>query len=185
MIDLTSELADIDNELDLITPRSTYDGYYISIYKLLIKEITEGNLDPSDYDDLNEIAQDYTDSSYPNVTAYSTFNLCSSDPYPDYSFKCEEEPRAEEIQSNIINSNTIEINVNQINPNLETLMSSDPNRVLTLYDLTGRCVYTNYVAALSTPFDLTFDLVPGVYYYRITSDNFDILFSSGLFPIIK
>jgi len=186
MNNLIIDLDAINNDLDLITPRGVYDEYYITIYKLLIKEITYGYLEPGDYDVLNEIAQDYSDNSMANVTAFESFNLCSPDPYPNYSLKCEEEPRVEESNQNLTNLTMADITVSRISVNEVSFSSESPlSGKLTIYDLAGRLVYLNNIRIGSYSVNLKLETGPGIYYYRITSDDYQSIYNSGLIPIIK
>jgi len=186
MNNLIIDLDAINNDLDLITPRGVYDEYYITIYKLLIKEITYGYLEPGDYDVLNEIAQDYSDNSMANVTAFESFNLCSPDPYPNYSLKCEEEPRGEESNQNLTNLTMADITVSRISVNEVSFSSESPlSGKLTIYDLAGRLVYLNNIRIGSYSVNLKLETGPGIYYYRITSDDYQSIYNSGLIPIIK
>jgi hypothetical protein len=186
MNDLISDFEDIGDNLDLITPRSSYDQYYVDIYKLFIKEISFGGLEPSDYDDLNAIAQDYTDSSMANVTAFAAFELCSDNPYPDYTHECEDEPRIEESQVNNVILNFDELIVRQIGSSEVSFVSNSPlTGILSLFDLAGRCVYVNYLNEDMPELNVKVNLIPGVYYYRLISIDYKLLYKSGLIPLVR
>lgn len=182
---LTSDLASISSDLALITPRGTFDEYYIAIYSLLIEKITNGSLDPGDYDVLNDIAHDLEDNSLANVAAFEYFNLCSEHAYPDYSIVCEEEPRIERKGTDIDKAVSVIAVSSELLKAITFNCSEGFNGSIEIFDLMGRCVFQNKLGVGQSTISLNSTLLPGMYYFRVMDDFQTEVIYSGLIPIVE
>lgn len=186
-VSLHSDLADIADALDNITPRATYDGYYKTIHSLFIRKIIEGKLTPTDYDDLNTIAHDAEDSSMANVTAFALFPLCSGDAFPDYA-SLESEPIPISINSPSKTPQSELPLMPSIVGNSENLylhLDKNTSGYLSIYDSSGRLAYNQILSYESGMIKINFNIIPGIYYWSISDKDGKKIMQSGFIPVLK
>jgi len=182
---LNSDLSDISDDLGDITPRAEYDDYYKTINSLFIKKIVEGNLSLGDYEDLNLIAHDDEDSSFANITALSLFDLCSDHPFPDYTNIGEE---IEPYTKNIETGSPLEaidkiVSFIENGNDLSVVLDIKLSGYLNLYDISGRLVYVKKFTDEQGTYKLAFDLIPGIYYWKISDLSQQAIYQTGVISI--
>lgn len=170
-------LAEIEDSLEAFTPLAVYDSYYKKIYMLRIKQISDGFLDSLDYDILYEIAQDNTDSSYANTTAYAMFNLCAE--------AQDLEDKKNQANFEQLSANNIEIIPAETTPPiLNENFVIDQSEIVYLYDISGRLVMSFIRTSFEGELSQFSTLAPGVY-YQVIVDSLGKGISSGLIPIFR
>jgi len=144
---------------------------------LRIKQISDGFLDSLDYDILYEIAQDNTDSSYANTTAYAMFNLCAE--------AQDLEDKKNQANFEQLSANNIEIIPAETTPPiLNENFVIDQSEIVYLYDISGRLVMSFIRTSFEGELSQFSTLAPGVY-YQVIVDSLGKGISSGLIPIFR
>ncbi len=160
---LTTLFADLDvilDSLSAISPRASFDGYYKQIYTLYIKAIQDGGLQNSDYVDLQEIADDDTDSSFANITAYALFQLCGGYLMPEFS-----QEKSQVRSSHISNAHQTYRSTVGLND-----IVSDPTNSefqLKIYDVSGRLIFSGNVSTFNNSREALSIFGAGVYPWTI------------------
>jgi hypothetical protein len=153
---------------------------------MFIKKLLNSSLESTEYDDLNAIAQDFADSSFANITARTLFNLCSDASYPDYTFECESLPSvAPKTNAKGITSPEDQITIERSDSELFISSAKLFTGYLKLYDLSGRVIKSEKLKDVSSHTLTGDNLVPGIYYWSLTSIPNSTILSSGLWPIYQ
>jgi hypothetical protein len=151
-----------------MTPRAEFDAYYNTIYSLLLKKISEGNLSNEDIDDLNEIAHDEADSSLANLAAREMFNLCSEYEFPnlvnlsefeeDFPYtshlKMQLPEQFDEIKTSIVPENVL-LNLGKMGKG-----------ILNVFDMSGRLIYSEEKSGEKEIFIFKMNIPFGIYFWR-------------------
>ncbi len=183
---LATELEAIEEDLNSLTPRADFDSDYKTIYLLHIKKIVEGHLDAGDYEDLVDIAQNESDSSFANTTAFAYFDLCDANPFPGYS---KPQSTASPIEQMVIQETALfgekEIETLLITKNNYLNFNPVFDGYISVFDLSGRRVLFKNFKSGSNELNLGNSLVSGVYYYTIFNNSNNLIYRSGVLPVFK
>jgi len=139
----------------------------------------------NDYEVLIDIAQNESDSSFANYTAFAFFDLCDSSKFIGISKpQLHESPIQSTLQAQPFNDELDFISQPIVESN-SVQLDLDFNGTFTMYDLSGKMILSYKLSPGVNRIQIDDNLVSGVYFYTIIDNRNKSLYKSSLLPIIK